>query len=111
MLLLCLYQFCSIYSTDQPAKPTITSNIINPSVGDTISLTCASATFGVESYEFKKDGVTLITSNSNTYTIFGATGSDHDGSYTCTVVKNTFPSQSSDAYTVTGESFLTLFRF
>ena len=44
-----------------------------------------------------------MTSSSNTYTIFGASLELHNGDYTCNAVKNTFASESSEAYTLMSE--------
>ena len=86
---------------DKPVTPTLTSDTTNPVNGQDITLTCTTATVGVTSYEFRRGGLSLAVSASNTYTIFSATIGADDGSYTCSVVKDTISSDASIAYFMT----------
>ena len=108
-----LLQFILFYSvslsSDKPLTPVLTSNNNNPVTADDITLFCTTSTTGITSYEFRREGTTLIKSASNSYRISGAQIGRDDGSYTCVASVNTVASDPSAGFAVTSEFLSILF--
>ena len=82
--------------TAKPATPTLTAVGATDIEGGTVTLTCASATASIDSYEFFKDDTSLgSATGSDVLTINTATITDHNGDYTCQVTLSGAQSDSS----------------
>ena len=97
-------------SSDPPATPTLTAEPATVFNGGVVTLTCASATSSIDSYEFLRDGNVLAVGSDNqasqsfnTYRINSAEIGTHDGSYTCRVYRNTVVSALSSAYALSSK--------
>ena len=77
--------------------PTLTLDKASPTDGEVVVLTCATPTTGIDTYQFLKDGVSVVDSSSATYTMPTATIDTDDGRYTCVAKKNTVASEPSKA--------------
>ena len=87
--------------TTQPpvvvAQPVLTASDTSPEDGTIVTLTCASATIGITSYEFKRGGVSLQTSAQSTYRITAGqiTANSALNTYTCVAYSNQVASDES----------------
>ena len=97
----------SIPPTDKPLTPSLTASVREPTVGDTIILTCNSATAGVTSYHFFKDGSAtafFTTTVGNSHTIASANLINDDARYTCKAFIDSVGSDPSNPLDLKGKN-------
>ena len=93
-----------------PHTPTLTVSPTDVTLetGTPVTLTCATiSTGGTVTYDFLKDGTSVASQSSGTYTISNSSPAD-TGTYTCTVSINSVTSLTSSGHTTTvvGESLM-----
>ena len=89
---------------DKPETPVLSTDNSNPTDGESISLTCTTATTGVSSYEFKRGTTSLVNGAYNVYNIPTATIDADDDDYLCIAYIDTVASDVSNVITVLCES-------
>ena len=96
---------CSFYFvSDKPERPTLTSSVKDPLIGDSITLTCASTTQGVDRYQFYKDQTALTsTGTSNTFTISSARIETPVARYHCQAFIGSVVSEDSNELSLNGK--------
>ena len=99
-----LLQIYPLISPDKPATPILTTGNNDITEGDDIILSCSTTTsFGITSYEFRRNGLFFDTSLTPFYSIRGAAIGTHDGVYTCLAISNTLSSDTSGELTISSE--------
>ena len=89
--------------SDKPERPVLTSNVKEPFIGDSITLTCASTTEGVDGYKFYKGQAPLTsTGTSNTFTISSAKLETPLPEYHCVALIGSIASERSANVTLQG---------
>ena len=94
-------------SSDKPATPVLTSDVRDPTDGDTIVLTCTTTSSGITNYEFFRGRTSLVKTSSNQYTVSSAAIGKDDDSYTCVASIDTVASDASSAHVISCKSDLT----
>ena len=95
--------------TAQPVKPSLTPSVKEPTVGDSVILTCTSATSGITSYQFFKDNAQkafYTTSVGNSHTIASTNLATQDANYTCKAFIDSVGSVFSDPLNFQGKCML-----
>ena len=100
-------------SSDQPATPLLTASKVDPTYGDSVTLTCSSSTEGVTSYRFFKNSAPLTpTGTGNTFTIVNATEIIPGGvNYSCKAFIDSVSSEASKNLNVLGRTLIFIIIF
>ena len=95
----------SCSNTEKPTTPILTTLRPTQVDGDPLTLQCDTGTTeDIEIYEFKLESVSLVETTTSSYTIINPTIDQDDGSYTCVVYNQGFPSDPSPVLPVACES-------
>ena len=99
----------AVHVVSKPLTPTLTSNLKEPTEGDSIVLTCTSATAGVTSYHFFKQGnrtAFFVASVGNSHTIAPAVLDTDNANYTCMAYIDNVASDGSLPFALQGKTVM-----